>query len=109
MPRLLDDPRSALLDAAESLLMRFGYRRMTVDDLAREAKIGKGTVYLHFDSKEEIALAVVNLWSERVFDRLRVLSAEARPAAQRLLRMLESVAQLVEPAEHPAFEPHTAG
>jgi AcrR family transcriptional regulator len=90
MPRQLDHPRPALLDAAERLLMRYGYRRMTVDDLAREAKIGKGTVYLHFDSKEEVALAVVNLWSERVFDRLRVLAAEARPPAQRLLRMLDA-------------------
>jgi len=89
MPRQLDDPRPALLDAAERLLMRFGYRRMTVDDLAREAGIGKGTVYLSFDSKEEVALAVVNRWSERVFGRLRVLAAEPRPAAQRLLRMLE--------------------
>jgi AcrR family transcriptional regulator len=90
MPRSLDDPRSAVLDAAERLLMRFGYHRMTVDDLAREAGIGKGTVYLHFDSKEEVALAVVDRWSERVFDRLRLLAAEPRPAAQRLLRMLEA-------------------
>jgi len=90
MPRLPDNPRPALLDTAERLLLRYGYRRMTVDDLAREAGIGKGTVYLHFDSKEEIALAVVNRWNERVFDRLRVVAAEARPPAQRLLRMLEA-------------------
>jgi AcrR family transcriptional regulator len=90
MPRLPDDPRPALLDAAERLLTRFGYRRMTVEDLAREAGIGKGTVYLHFDSKEEVALAVVNRWSERVFERLRVLAAEPGAPAQRLLRMLEA-------------------
>jgi AcrR family transcriptional regulator len=90
MPRQLDDPRPALLDAAERLLLRFGYRRMTVDDLAREAGIGKGTVYLLFDSKEEVALAVVNRWSERVFDRLRELAGEPHPAARRLLRMLEA-------------------
>ena len=90
MPRLSDDPRPALLDAAERLLMRFGYRRMTVHDLAREAGIGKGTVYLHFDSKEEVALAVVNRWSERVFDRLRVVAAEPGDPALRLLRMLEA-------------------
>jgi AcrR family transcriptional regulator len=90
MAGLPTDPRVALLDAAERLLMRFGYRRMTVDDLAREAGIGKGTVYLHFDSKEEVALAVVNRWSERVFDRLRTLAEEPRPAPQRLLRMLDA-------------------
>jgi AcrR family transcriptional regulator len=90
MPRHLDNLRPALLDAAERLLLRYGYRQMTVDDLARQARIGKGTVYLHFDSKEEVALAVVNRWNEQVFDRLRVLAAEPRPPVQRLLRMLEA-------------------
>ncbi|HEY9382527.1 MAG TPA: helix-turn-helix domain-containing protein [Gemmatimonadales bacterium] len=79
-----------LLDAAERLLLRHGYRRVTVEDLAREAGIGKGSVYLHFDSKEEVALAVVNRWSDRVFDRLRTLAAEPLPADRRLLRMLEA-------------------
>jgi AcrR family transcriptional regulator len=90
MARPSGNIRPALLDAAERLLLRYGYRRMTVDDLAREAGIGKGTVYLHFDSKEEVALAVVNRWSDRVFERLRTLAAEPLPADRRLLRMLEA-------------------
>jgi AcrR family transcriptional regulator len=90
MPRLIDNPVPALLDAAERLLLRHGYRRMTVDDLAREARIGKGTVYLHFDSKEEVALAVVNRWNERLFERLTALAGTARRPAERLLRMLEA-------------------
>jgi len=32
-----------ILDAADRLLGRFGFRRMTIDDLAKEAGIGKGT------------------------------------------------------------------
>ncbi len=62
---------------------------MTVDDLAREAGVGKGTVYLHFPGKEAVALAVVNRWSERVFDRLRALAAGSGPASRRLVAMLE--------------------
>jgi len=45
------DVRDAILDAAERLLARYGYRKMTMDDLASEAGIGKGTTYLHFPSK----------------------------------------------------------
>ena len=48
-----------ILDAADRLLARYGYRKMTVGDLAREAGIGKGTVYLSFASKSEIALACI--------------------------------------------------
>ena len=47
--------RDAILDATDELLIKFGYKKMTIDDLAREVGIGKGTVYLHFPSKEEIA------------------------------------------------------
>lgn len=40
--------RDRILDAAERLLGRFGYRKMTVEDIAVEARIGNGTVYLSF-------------------------------------------------------------
>ncbi|MGW2198666.1 helix-turn-helix domain-containing protein, partial [Streptosporangium sp. NPDC001682] len=36
-----------ILDAAAELLVRLGYRKVTIDDIARLAGIGKGTVYLH--------------------------------------------------------------
>lgn len=45
--------------AAESEFRRFGYRRTTVDEITRAARTGKGSFYLHFDSKEAAYLAVV--------------------------------------------------
>jgi AcrR family transcriptional regulator len=60
--------RDAILDATDRLLTKYGYKKMTIDDLAQEVGIGKGSVYLHFSSKEEIALAHV----DRIVDRLKV-------------------------------------
>lgn len=77
-----------ILDAADRLLGRFGYRKMTVDDLAREAGIGKGTVYLSFRSKEEIALACIDRMAGRLRIRLESIAAEAGPPADRLRRIL---------------------
>jgi AcrR family transcriptional regulator len=82
------DPRDAILDAMERLLARYGYRKTTVDDLAREAGIGKGTVYLHFPSKEEVALCSIDRVVGRVQERLRELAASPAPAPERLRRML---------------------
>ena len=66
LPKL--DVRSAILDATDVLLARFGYRKMTVEDIATEAGIGKGTVYLHFSSKEEVVLSHI----DRIVDRLKI-------------------------------------
>jgi AcrR family transcriptional regulator len=43
-----------ILDAAERLIIRYGYDKTTVSDIAEEAAVSKGAIYLHFDSKEEL-------------------------------------------------------
>jgi AcrR family transcriptional regulator len=48
-----------ILDAAAQLLERLGYNRVTVEDIARQAGIGKGTVYLHWPNRETLFLAVL--------------------------------------------------
>jgi AcrR family transcriptional regulator len=47
-----------ILDVAADLLRRHGYRRVTIDDVARGAGIGKGTVYLHWKTREALFSAV---------------------------------------------------
>ena len=43
-----------ILDGWNRLLARYGYRKLTMDDLASEVGIGKGTIYLYFRSKEDL-------------------------------------------------------
>lgn len=52
-----------LLDAASALLVRWGYRKTTIDDVAREAGVGKGTIYLHWKDKNELFRAAI--WREQ--------------------------------------------
>ena len=80
--------KDAILDATDRLLARFGYRKMTVEDIAVEVGIGKGTIYLHFTSKEEIVLSHIDRIVERVKDRLREIAASDAAAAERLRQML---------------------
>src|SRR6185437_8688573 len=80
--------KDAILDAADRLLARFGYRKMTVEDLAREAGIGKGTVYRSFDSKQSVALGCIDRMVARLLERLRAIAAGPDSAAGRLRAML---------------------
>jgi len=83
-----DAVRDDILDAAEGLLGRFGYSKTTVEEIAREAGIGKGTIYLHFESKKEVALATIDRLVARVVDRLEEIASGPRPAVDRLREML---------------------
>ena len=80
--------RDAILDATDRLLARYGYKKMTIDDLAREVGIGKGSVYLHFESKEEIALSHVDRIVERVKSRLHDIGESKASPEKRIRKML---------------------
>lgn len=51
--------RGRLLDAALERFIAHGYRKASIDEVARQAGVAKGTVYLYFASKPELLLAVV--------------------------------------------------
>src|SRR5712692_7340143 len=50
-----------ILQAAEEVLMENGYYEMSMDEIAMRVGIAKGTVYLHFPSKEDLVIAFFKL------------------------------------------------
>lgn len=85
-----------ILDAAAALVERYGYSKTTLDDVAREAGVAKGTLYLHWNTREELFGAVLRreqiLLSRSFLDRIRAdkgpltLHALFKQAALGLLR-----------------------
>lgn len=80
--------RDVILDATDRLLARYGYKKMTIDDLAQEVGIGKGTIYLHFRSKEEIVLSHVDRIVERVLVPLHAIAQSDVAPAEKIREML---------------------
>ena len=66
-----------ILDAAATLIVRLGYAKTTIDDIAHRAGVAKGTIYLHWKGRD--ALFVALLRRERV---LLMRDATARLAAE---------------------------
>lgn len=79
--------RDAILDATDRMLAKHGYKKMTIDDLAKEVGIGKGSVYLHFKSKGDIALSHIDRIIERMKSRLHTI-AESRGSCETRLRKM---------------------
>ena len=78
------DKREAILQAAWGLIRHYGYGKTTIDDIARRAKVGKGTIYLYFRSKTEIMLALTDLTNQRITSELERIASEDKPPEVRL-------------------------
>src|ERR1044071_8175132 len=80
--------KDAILDATDVLLARYGYPKMTGEDIANEVGIGKGSVYFHFASKEEVVRSHIDRIVDRVKTRLWEIANAEMSAADRLREML---------------------
>lgn len=65
-----DSKASDILDAAEALFASRPYHEVLLDEIAAKAHVGKGTVYLHYSSKEDVYLAVVRRGFIAVLSRI---------------------------------------
>jgi AcrR family transcriptional regulator len=64
------DRGERILDAAADLVLRWGYKRVTIEEVAKRARIGKGTVYLHFTSRTWLFVCVLMRESLGLVDEL---------------------------------------
>ena len=82
------DIEDCLLDAADRLLARDGYRKMTMDDLADEVGVGKGTIYLHFRGKEDLILSHIDRVMRRLLGNLQRIGLKPSSSADKICDML---------------------
>ena len=81
-----------ILEAATELVLRWGYDKTTIDDVARHAGVAKGTIYLHWSSREELFAALLR------WDRADLVAAVRRqlradPASATLTGLFGSLAR----------------
>jgi AcrR family transcriptional regulator len=85
------DRRAHLLRAAERLLLRYGPAKTTIADVAREAEVAVGSVYLEFDSKEALIGELSARKHARVLEAMRAAAeAKGRPYGERLRAVFDA-------------------
>jgi AcrR family transcriptional regulator len=80
--------RDRILESTETLVGKFGFGKVTVDEIAKGAGLARATVYLHFKSKKDLALACADQIHSRLLSRLRSLAAQPGSPLLRLREML---------------------
>lgn len=83
--------RTLILKAAERLFQRYGPSKTTIADVAREADIAVGSVYLEFDSKDALIEELSASRHKAVLAAMRAAAEqESRPFRERLRAMLDA-------------------
>ena len=77
-PLAPDERRQQLLQAATWVFARKGYRRAGISDIIARAGVARGTFYLYFDSKEQVFLAIVSDFHQRISQAITTTAKRPR-------------------------------
>jgi AcrR family transcriptional regulator len=86
--------RRDILRAAESLILRRGFGRLTMDGLGREAQFSKATLYKYFSSKTEVVVSIFAAFFDRIGDRFNEIAHQDLDASTRLKRIIHSALEV---------------
>jgi AcrR family transcriptional regulator len=81
---------NAIVLAALELFTRYGYRKTSIDDIAGAAHVAKRTVYLHFENKAAVFLAILEYLGDQVRERCVAAERMGGTAVDRLTGLLDA-------------------
>jgi len=93
--------RAQILEAASRMFARRVYHLVSMEEVARVARVGKGTLYRYFPSKEDLYLAIVDEAFGLLIARLETERVAAVPPPTTLRRMIEAIVETF--AQHLPF------
>jgi AcrR family transcriptional regulator len=98
MQRPDEKKRAQIVATAARLFATRPYHRVRLEDIAAEARIGKGTLYIYFDNKEDLYFSLIYQGFAEIVDRLREQTApdhKDAPAAAAAVSLRIIVGELV--------------
>ncbi|PNK61253.1 TetR/AcrR family transcriptional regulator [Psychrobacter sp. FDAARGOS_221] len=82
------DREEKILATAEQLLLEAGSGDITLDSLADQLDLAKGTLYKHFSSKDELYLRIIIRYEEQLFDINKIDDSVAAGVSRMILQQL---------------------
>ncbi len=99
--------RQEIIEAARQIFSRYGFRKTTMEDIARATHKGKSSLYYYFPNKEEVFIAVIQHEASILRKELAEATANSKDAAEKmhkhvLVRMLtmQKLVNYYEAARH---------
>ena len=80
--------RDQLIQTGEALFVKHGMRRVTVEEICRQAGVSKPTFYKYFENKAALARRIVELWIEEVLQRIDGIEDAEVPFPEKMKQIL---------------------
>jgi AcrR family transcriptional regulator len=82
------ETRRAILEAARKRFLHYGYKKTTIDEIAADAGVGKGTVYLYFGSKDDVLTTIAAEVKRNVTEQMRAIAGSPMTSPEEKLRRM---------------------
>lgn len=82
------EPLEKILNAAIELFRQYGFKTITMDDIARRAGISKKTLYQHFANKNEVVGETVTWYKGKISDSCAATMSESENAIEAMVRIM---------------------
>lgn len=91
---ITDKPRKLrqIFTTAEQLFQRYGFRRVTIEEICQQASVSKMTFYKYFTNKGELIRYMLDIWlseSKRMMDEVNAMDIPFTEKIRRILRLKE--------------------
>ena len=84
-PDVSDQRRHQIMDAALTVFSHLGFERASMDDIAKEAGVSKGALYLYYKSKDAIIAKLLQLFFDQALKQVKLLAAGEGSVTEQLL------------------------
>lgn len=88
------EPLNKILGAAIELFRQYGFKTITMDDIARRAGISKKTLYQHFANKNEVVSEAIGNYKDHMSAQCCTMMDEAENAVEAMVRIMEMFDQI---------------
>lgn len=107
-PRVTDqyktEVKEKIVQAAITTFSKYGYDKTRMDDIAKSANLGKGTLYLYFKSKEELFYAISENSIKELKEQLSKLFSKKEDLVHDAEKFYDQYRNLIHDSEKVSFE-----
>jgi AcrR family transcriptional regulator len=85
-----NEKKNQILKAASKRFSKLGYHKTTLEEVARDLRIGKATIYHYFTSKDDLYFAVLSSESDEIIEKIKsIFNDESIEIVERFIRYFQ--------------------